>query len=635
MQDTSLESKDSKPAECNETSVPIMELRSICKAYGPVQALQNADLEIRRGEVHAIVGENGAGKSTLISIASGVLAADTGTIWYDGTEVRKPDAAKLRKAGISVTFQHPALAPDLTVLENLQLASPRLKGPGGFDEADRLLRQVATEQNWVPMNRRVADLTLAQQHIVEIVRALSTRPKVLFLDEPTEPFQEADIRKLFELISSLRAEGVAIVYVSHRLHEVDELADRVSVIRDSRIIDSRPADSITGDEIITLIVGRPLDQMFPEKSTELGEIVLDIQGLSGLGFDDINFTARGGEIVGVTGVEGEGQREFLRAIAGIGKKPGGSVKVKGKVLPGGNVTAARRAGVGFVTEDRHAEGLFLALSLRENIAIGAIGQVSSLGMVDRSREFAFSDDIVERLGVKAESRETAVSDLSGGNQQKVLIGRELGANPIVLLVDEPTKGVDVGARAEIYQRLRGLASQGVAVVVCSSDGIEHEGLCDRVAIFARGQIVKELSGNDVTDASITEANLTSKAARADSSVGTRSRDRWRRALASDHFPAVILAVLTAIVIGGTAAVSPYFTTAYNVNTILNFLAIVALVSVGQLLTILVGRIDLSVGALAGFVVVMASFLMPRDGSSATILGGAALILLAASAFGFL
>ncbi len=612
----------------------IMELRGIYKSFGPVEALKGVDLVIRPGEVHAIVGENGAGKSTLISIASGVLQADAGSVIFDGREVTSPNARQLREAGISVTFQHPALAPDLTVLENLQLVSPELARGGGSAKAEKLLRQVATDQLSMPMNRRVAELNLAQLHVVEVMRALANRPKVLFFDEPTEPLQEADIRKLFDMIKALRAEGTAVVYVSHRLHEVDELADRISVMRDGEIVESRLADSITGDEIVTLIAGRPLGQVFPDKSKGAGGAILEVRGLSGQGFENVDFVACAGEIVGVTGVEGEGQREFIRAVAGLQRRTAGEIRLNGHTVRGESASMARRAGIGFVTDDRHAEGLFPTLSLRENLGIGVIGQNSRFGVIDRSREVTASDAIVERLSVRAASIESPISDLSGGNQQKVLIGRELAANPTVLLVDEPTKGVDVGARSEIYQRLRSLADQGVAVVVCSSDGIEHEGLCDRVAIFARGHIVEELTGDDVTDTSITEANLTTTVARSAGIANNRTGEGWRRLLSSDHFPVIILGVLTAIVVGSVWSISPYFLSPYNIGNVLGFLAILAFISIGQMLTILVGRIDLSVGALAGFVVVLASFLTPRDAGTIEVIGGTVLILLCAAGYGF-
>jgi ribose transport system ATP-binding protein len=296
---------------------------------------------------------------------------------------------------------------------------------------------------------------------------------------------------------------------------------------------------------------------------------------------------------------------------------------------------ARRSGIGFVPDDRHAEGLFLSLSVRENLGIGLLDRVSTNGIIDWPTEIALSRDIVRNFQIKAASLESPLAELSGGNQQKVLLGREMAANPRVLLVDEPTKGVDVGSRAEIYQRLRSHAQQGAAVVISSADGIELEGLCDRVLIFARGHVVKALTGNAVTDASITEANLTSTASRRAGQQADADAERWHRVLASDHLPVFILAVLTAIILVGTDIASPYFLSAFNVAGMLAFLALLAFVSMAQMTTIIVGAVDLSVGPLAGLVVVLASFLAVDSASVAQVVGGSALILVGCIAFGLI
>jgi len=623
-------------------AAPVMGINSATKFYGPVEALKGVNLNIRRGQVHAVVGENGAGKSTLIGIAAGVTPADFAVIRVTGKEIKRPKAKKLRRVGVAVTFQNPAVAKELTVLENLQLGAPELTGPEGRAEAKRLLASVASDQHTMSLDTRVRELTLAQHHIIELAGALAFKPKVLFLDEPTEPFQQADIDKLFELIRRLRDDDVGIVYVSHRLREVEELADHITVLRDGRSIASRPAARITTDEIITMIAGRPLGQIFPDKAQGTGETVLEVEGLAGLGFASVDFSARAGEIVGVTGVEGEGQREFLRTIAGLERRTAGSIRIKGKAFTGDTTAAARQAGIGFVTDDRHEEGLFSTLRLRENIGIGALDRISGYGIIDRKRDRALTKEVVDRLGVYSghrvrEEDDTTAAELSGGNQQKALIGRELAGGPEVILIDEPTKGVDVGARTEIYERLRELADSGVAVVVSSSDGIELEGLCDRVNVFARGQIVKELAGENLNDGAITEANLTATVARADGPAAARedSEPRWRRIMAADHFPAAVLTALTAIVVLGTEAISEHFLSAFNVQTMLTFLSILAFISIAQLGTVLVGRIDLSVGALAGFVVVLASFLMPDGAGTGASLWGAVLILAIAAGFGLI
>jgi ribose transport system ATP-binding protein len=615
--------------------VPVMTLADIRKSFGPVRALKGVDVLIYPGEVHAIVGENGAGKSTLIGVAAGVLRADSGAIYYDGQYVAAPDPRSMREAGVSVVYQHPALAPDLTVLENLQLAAPALVGAAGAAEAERLLARIATDELRMPISRRVAELSLAQRHVVEIARALITRPKVLFLDEPTEPLQAGDVRKLFDLIGELKRDGVGIVYVSHRLHEVDELADRISVMRDGEIIDNRLADDITSSEIVALIAGRPLGQIFPAKAKGLGPVLFSVKGLSGRGFDQIDVVAHSGEIVGLAGIEGEGQREFIRAAAGIDRRSAGEVRVKDANIGGDSPGAFRRAGIGFVPDDRHAEGVFLNLTLRENFSLGFLDSISRFGVVERRTEADRSKAIIDDLRIRAPSAETKLFELSGGNQQKALFGREISAKPSVLLVDEPTKGVDIGARSEIYQRLRAIADRGLAVLVSSSDGIELEGLCDRVLIFARGRIVHELNGAAVTDAAITEANLTATVSRASKApVGAKAR-RWRDFAASDHFPALVLAILTAIILGGTQALNGYFLSPFSVKSILAFFSILAFLSSAQLATVLVGAIDLSIGPLAGLCVVLASFLAPDGVETGTLAAGVILILLLTTIFGLL
>src|SRR5271170_3219139 len=386
--------------------VPIMTLADIRKSFGPVQALKGVDVLILPGEVHAIVGENGAGKSTLIGIAAGVLQADSGAIYYGGKHVKAPDPRQMREDGVSVVYQHPALAPDLTVLENLQLAAPSLVGTEGAAEAERLLARIATDELRMPVNRRVAELSLAQRHVVEIARALATHPRVLFLDEPTEPLQLGDVRKLFDLIGELKRDGVGIVYVSHRLHEVDELADRISVMRDGEIIDSRPAESITSAEIVALIAGRPLGQIFPPKAQSVGSPLFTVSALSGRGFDQVDLVVHAGEIVGLAGVEGEGQREFIRAAAGIDPHLGGEVRIKETKVAGDSPGAFRKSGVGFIPDDRHAEGVFLNLTLRENLSLGFLDAVSRHGVIDRAGEADRAKAITEDLRIRAASTES-------------------------------------------------------------------------------------------------------------------------------------------------------------------------------------------------------------------------------------
>jgi ribose transport system ATP-binding protein len=626
------DSADAFAASLAVAAPPALELIGIRKSFGAVQALKGVDLSILPGEVHAVVGENGAGKSTLLNIAAGVLVADQGRIASKGQSIVAPTPRAMWARGVSVAFQHPTLTDDLTVLENLQLVSAELEAR----EAGEIVARVAIPQLRPDLGARVADLSLAQRYVIEIARALAVRPRVLFLDEPTAPFQEEEVQRIFHLVKELAASGVAVVYVSHRLPEIMEIADRVSVLRDGDLIATRLCRDFTVREIITLIVGRPLAQMFPPKAgpASTAPPLLQVRQLSGAGFRDVDFDARPGEIVGITGIEGQGHRPFLRALAGLGKVHSGGIAVDGK-RTATSAAAIRAAGVGFVPDDRHAEGLFLPWTIRRNIGFGSLTRLTRAGLIDRRKEGAFATDVAERLRVKMRSIETSVAALSGGNQQKVLFGREASAMPKVLLIDEPTKGVDIGARSEIYQQLRDLSKEGMAIVVLSSDGVELEGLCDRVAVFAGGHLVRELAGAEVTDTAITEANMTALAGRT-AAVGEKRGAGWTGALlSSDQFPALVLAVLVAVALFGTGAFNSFFLSPFSIAGMLTLLSVLTFIAIAQLCAMIVGGIDLSVGPLAGLVVVLASFLLPSGASGGGIVLGVASVLAICLFIGFL
>lgn len=613
----------------------MVELTNIRKCFGRIVALNNVSFSAWPGEIHAIVGENGAGKSTLINIAAGVLQSDGGSIAVSGRREDSPCPTRMREAGLAVAYQHPALPAELTVLECFSLVAPKFSNKGGEELAAALLAKVATRALHVPPHARVADLSIAQKHVVEIARALASEPCAIVLDEPTEPFQEGDVQHLFALLRNLRATGMAIIYISHRLHEVHQLADRISVLRDGEMIETRRSEEFSAAEIIDLIVGRPLGQVFPPKldSRKRGKNVLHAHELSGARFHNVSLAVYSGEIVGLAGVEGQGQRELIRAIAGVQPHESGALSVKGQVLTGHGQASARSVGICFVPDDRHAEGLFLSLSILENIGIGQLDANGKSLFLNSRQELASVDSIVKRLRVKADSIQSPVSTLSGGNQQKVLFGREIGANPSVLLVDEPTKGVDVGSRSEIYQQLRNIASSGVAVVVASSDGVELEGLCDRVYVFARGTVQRELDGEEVTDSLITEANLKAIGSRSGTHVERKNKHTARQFLQSDYFPAIVLFVLTALLMGVTGSLNPSFLTPYNLGIVLTFLGALAFVSLGQLCVMLVGEIDLSVGPLAGLAVVLASFMMPSSASAAELVFSSVVVVVLCALIG--
>ena len=620
-----------RPDEAAAGRAPLLKLTGIRKAYGAVIALHGVDFDVRPGEVHAIVGENGAGKSTLISIAAGIQRADAGEISVDGATVADRGVRGMRLCGVSVANQHPALAPDLTVRENILLAAPEMDAVA----LRALLQRVAAEALFIHADERIEDLNLAQRHMVEIARALATRPRVVIFDEPTEPFQEAEVSTLFALIGSLRDEGVAIVYISHRLNEVAQIADRISVLRDGRMIATRPALDYPPGEIVTLIAGRPLDQVFPPKAggPASGKAVLEVTGASGAGFHDLGIILRAGEIVGVTGVEGQGQREFLRSLAGVLPRTAGMVSIRDRKLSGEGVAASRSAGIGFVPDDRHREGLFLPMSIRENIGLGVFNRIARSGVIDRGLDRSVSEEAASTFGIKAASIETPVAALSGGNQQKVLIGREIAHAPAVLLVDEPTHGVDIGARSEIYRQLRDVAEGGTPVMVASSDGIELEGLCDRVLVFSRGRIVRELVGDEVSDATITEANLHATSLRAASGGERRtSGSPWRKGLA-EHLPALANFGVAGCIMAAANAANPLFLSSFNLSMLMVFVCALVFVAAAQLCVMLIGEIDLSLGPLAGLVVVLCSFLVGTEQPAAGVAAASIGIVLFCGLFG--
>lgn len=612
-------------------------LRGVRKSFGAVVALKGVDLTAAPGEVHAVVGENGAGKSTLIAIAAGILRPSTGEIAVGGVVVAHPTPRLMLESGIGVAFQHPALVPDLTVYENIQLAYPALRGREGIRQVNELLTRVTTDRLRVDSRVRVETLPLAQRHVVEIARALAGSPRVLILDEPTEPFQEPEVQHLFALVRTLQAQGVAIIYVSHRLHEVQQIATTISILRDGALIDTRPRDGFSPRQIVDLIAGRPIESMFPRKSGQAGghPRVLDVAGLSGPGFRDVSVSVALGEIVGFAGVEGQGQREFLRTLAGLERPARGKVTIGGRVRASETPAQARAAGIGFVPDDRHAEGLFLPLSVRENLVQTLFDSVIRFGFLSRRAEIAETQAVAERMRIKTPSLETGVSSLSGGNQQKILIGREMAARPRLLVIDEPTKGVDVGSKAEIYQMLRTLAASGVPVLISSSDGVELEGLCDRVLIFARGSVVAELSGANVTDLRITETNLGAKTLREHDSAGMGRSSRLRSILSGDHVPAMVLAGLLALLVLGTGLITPDFLSPTNIGDMLTLLSALTFLALGQFCVMVTGGIDLSIGPFAGLVVVVASFLLPEDQSMLGMVANCAGIVAFGAIFGLM
>lgn len=593
------------------TKQATIELSGISKSYSGAPALSDVSIEVLPGEVHAILGENGAGKSTLMNVASGTVQPDTGTILVQGDQVTGLTPRSAADFGIAIVHQHPALLPDMTVLENFQVALPRstFRGQSTNKVARELLDSVGLR---VHLSERVESLTLAEKHLLEIAKAFAVRPRLLILDEPTAPLGGDAVDLLFGRVREFVAAGTSVVYITHRLAEVREIADRVTVLRDGRVRGTSRVDDITDSELLALIVGRTLESTFPPKHAAADdEANFVVDDLSGPGFSSVSLSAERGEIVGLAGVVGNGQSELLRALAGL-ESFSGSVAVGGRTLKGSELLHR----TAYMPSDRISEGLLGSLSVRENAAVSALRRFRRGPLLSRRVEVDRVRTSLQALSVRAPSLDANVTSLSGGNQQKVVISRALLSEPAVLIADEPTQGVDVGARAEIYGILRTASEGGVPVIISSSDSKELEGLCDRVLVMSRGQVVATLTGDDVTEELIVSNAVTSTAETVQVAARRRASSSWvRRFIQGDYTPSVLLVL---VMLGLAAYINPgndRYLSDFNIYTTLAAATAVGFIAIGQNIALLTGGIDLSVGPLAGFLVVVSSF-YANDGTTA-------------------
>jgi ABC-type sugar transport system ATPase subunit len=481
----------------------VVALNGVSKAYGPIQALQDVRLELWAGDVHCVAGENGAGKSTLIKILTGAIRRDSGTYRIEGSDVGDPTPAQARDAGIGVVYQELSLLTDLSVAENLLMG--RLPSRRGLLRPAELHRQARAmlervDLDWLDPDTPVEELSLAVRQLVEIAKVLGQSPKVLIFDEPTTALSEAETKALLARIKQLRDEGHAVMYVTHHLEDMFEIGDRVTVLRDGKFATTAPMSEFDHDSLIAAMVGRQIEELYPHTARTIGQPRLRVRGLRPIGSDaPIDFDVRAGEIVGIAGLLGSGRTELLRAIFGADPVQAGEIEVDGVRVAPGSPRRAVQAGLGLLTEDRKQLGLLLELSIRENASIAHLDALSRIFMVDRGRERRLVDRFLGGLRLRAGSWEQPVSSLSGGNQQKVLLARWLATQAKVLLFDEPTKGVDVGAKAEIYTVIGDIAAQGLGVVVVSSYLPEVLGLADRVVVMREGSIGGELPAQGTTE----------------------------------------------------------------------------------------------------------------------------------------
>jgi len=493
----------------------VLSLRGVSKAFGAVQALRDVSVDCRAGEIHALVGENGSGKSTLLGIASGFLAPDDGEVEIGGHRRRRGSPAEARKFGLGIAYQTYSHVLDLSVAENLSLAAPRSMQPRYARMEEWAAARLDEFKLDLPVAAPVGTLSLVQRQLLEVVKALLARPKVLLLDEPTTALGPEEVEQLHSLVLERSRSGVGIVYVSHRLPEVLGIADRISVLRDGVSQGTFEAASMSEESLVALMIGRPLQAAFPDRDEpeRTSEILLAVSGLRGERFGPIDLDVQTGEILGIAGAEGNGQVHFLRALAGV-ERPTGTASCNGNELDMKSPLAALRAGVVLLSGDRARESLFPVLSVRANTTIQVLRPLGRLGILRRRRERRTVDELVRRLRIRMASVEQPVQSLSGGNQQKVSLTRPfLRGDVKVILAEEPTQGVDVGARFDIYEALRAKATEGVAIIVKSSDPLELAGLCDRVVVMSRGKIVDEIRGEQLGERRIVEAIVGSRIGR--------------------------------------------------------------------------------------------------------------------------
>jgi ribose transport system ATP-binding protein len=482
----------------------LLSMTGVTKRFGGVHALRGVDFDLRAGEIHALLGENGAGKSTLMNILSGVLAPDEGGIEIDGKAVTFGSPRDAQAAGIATIYQELDLVPSLDVAANLFLGREIVR-PGGFLDRAEMRREALSRLSAIELSidadRPVGDLSVGQRQVVAIVKALSYASRVLIMDEPTAALTASEVDRLFAIMRTLSGRGVGIVYISHRLEEVPLVADRVTVMRDGRVAGTT-APHAPQAELVRLLVGRPLDELYPRRAGGTGRRLLKLSGASfeptrpRAGWqapEEIDLEVSAGEIVGLAGVMGAGRTETLSALYGTGLagRWKGTVEVDGKAADLSSIAAARRAGIAFVTDDRRGGGLMLRMKVAQNLVMSVIAAISPFGLMSQVREAEAVTRSFNQFDIRPKNPAIAVGALSGGNQQKVVLAKEMLRDPKLLLLDEPTRGVDVGAKGEIYGRLRALAAQGLGILIASSEMPELIGLCDRIIVLRKGRTVAE------------------------------------------------------------------------------------------------------------------------------------------------
>jgi rhamnose transport system ATP-binding protein len=490
----------------------LLKLTGITKAFGGVQALRGVSFDLCAGEVHALIGENGAGKSTLIKVITGAHVPDEGTVEIQRQRLGSIDPSRARSLGIAAIYQQPALFPDLTVAENISLG---LENRGAWRKirwnerrarARQLLARIGAQidPDWV-----VRGLSMPEQQLVEIARALGADARIMIMDEPTASLSDREVENLFRVIRDLKGLGVGIIYISHRLEELPQIADRATALRDGTLIGTRLLNEVSRAELVRMMVGRELSTVFPKGAAKLGETVLELCGLTcrAAGVRNINLSLRAGEILGLAGLVGAGRTELARTLFGLTPADAGEIRLRGRPVTIDTPGRAVKLGIGYVPEDRRRHGVILEMSTAANSTLAATSSISWFGLLDYGRESRIASRLVQQLGIKTPSLDTPVGNLSGGNQQKVALARWLAAGPKVMILDEPTQGVDVGAKAEIHRLMSELATQGMAILMISSELPEILGMSDRIAVMHGGTVAGTLDRAGATQEAIMDLAL--------------------------------------------------------------------------------------------------------------------------------
>ncbi len=481
----------------------LLQATAITKSFAGVRALRGVSMELRAGEVHALVGENGAGKSTLIKVITGAVSADSGELRVSGQVVLHNDPGVARSLGIAAIYQQPALFPDLTVAENIALT---LEAAGNWRRVDwaaryeRASELIVRAGATIDPDRRVSTLSMPEQQIVEIAKAIGADANIVIMDEPTASLTETEVSSLFRVIESLKTQGAGIIYISHRLEEIAAIADRITVLRDGESIGTREASEVGRDQLIAMMVGREVSAVYPKREVPIGAIAMELRGLGSraAGISDVSLTVRKGEILGIAGLVGSGRTQLAGTVFGLTPADSGQIILHGERVRIESPADAIAHGIGYVPEDRRQHGVVLEFPIAANISLSCLDSVSRHGLIERREEHQLASRYAERLRVKASGVEVEAGTLSGGNQQKVALSRWLAINPGVLILDEPTQGVDVGSKSEIHAIMMDLAADGMAVVMISSELPEVLGMSDRILVMRNGRNAGELTRAEAT-----------------------------------------------------------------------------------------------------------------------------------------